>query len=292
MTRYNTRGGILGLTPGENKERDLHWHDASTGTDLSPDGHTLLFNEGGEAAGDDASVYLRGTDGSAAVKLGKGHGAGLSPDGKWVLAIPYGDPAPLVLLPTGAGEPKMLPGNQIHHLHDQVNLLGARWFPDGKRVLFTASEPGHAARCYVQDIAGGDPKPVTPEGVVGVLLTPDGTLVTAADRDGRVALYPIDGGERREIPGVEPAGAPSGYVPIQWSTDGRLLYVYRPDDLPVRVFRIDTVTGRKEVWRELVPADLAGVFSVSPVLITPDGSSYAYSVSRELSDLYLVEGLK
>ncbi len=292
VTRYNARGGILCLTPGEAKERDLHWHDASTGTDLSPDGRTLVFNEGGEAAGNDASVYTRRTDGSAAVMLGKGHGAGLSPDGRWVLTIPYGEPAPLVLLPTGAGEPKVLPSNQIHHLHDQVNLLGARWFPDGKRVLFTGSEPGHAARCYVQDIAEGEPKAVTPEGVVGGLLTPDGMFVTAADRDGRLALYPIDGGERREIPGVEPAGAPSGYVPIQWSTDGRLLYVYRPDDVPVKVFRIDTVTGRKILWKELVPPDLAGVFAVSPVLITPDGSSYAYSFSRELSDLFLVEGLK
>jgi Tol biopolymer transport system component len=292
VTRYNARRGILCLTPGETKERDLHWHDNSIGTDLSPDGRTLVLTEGGAAAGYDFAVYLRQTDGSAAVMLGKGYGAGLSPDGKWVLAIPYGDPAPLVLLPTGAGELKVLPGSRIHHLHDEIHLLGARWFPDGKRVLFTASELGHAARCYVQGIADGDPKPVTPEGVVGSLLTPDGRLVTAVDREGRLALYPIDGGEPRQIPGVEPASTASGYVPIQWSTDGRLLYVYRPYDVPVRIFRVDTVTGRKEVWKELALPDLTGVLWVNPVLITPDGSSYAYSFRRELSDLYLVEGLK
>jgi hypothetical protein len=133
---------------------------------------------------------------------------------------------------------------------------------------------------------------VTPDGVVGSLLTPDGSLVTARDREGRLALFPIDGGEPRQIPGVEPASTASGYVPIQWSTDGRLLYVYRPGDIPVTVFRVDIVTGRKVVWKELVPADLAGVIAVGPVLITPDGSSYAYDFVRELDDLYVIEGLK
>jgi hypothetical protein len=110
--------------------------------------------------------------------------------------------------------------------------------------------------------------------------------------DGKLALYPIGGGEPRPIPGLDPASPASGYVPIQWSTDGRLLYLYRPGDLPAKVFRVDTVTRRREVWKEVAPPDLAGVLWIGPVLITPDGSAYAYTFSRSLSDLYLVKGLK
>ena len=51
-------------------------------------------------------------------------------------------------------------------------------------------------------------------------------------------------------------------------------------------------TGRKELWKEIMPADLVGVKYLPRVALTPDGKSYAYSYYRHLSDLYLVEGLK
>jgi hypothetical protein len=41
-----------------------------------------------------------------------------------------------------------------------------------------------------------------------------------------------------------------------------------------------------------MPFDTAGVVSITPPKITPDGRSYAYSYIRTLSDLYLVEGLR
>jgi len=41
----------------------------------------------------------------------------------------------------------------------------------------------------------------------------------------------------------------------------------------------------------LMPADAGGVSRIGP-LPTPSGESYAYSYSRTLSDLYIVDGLK
>jgi hypothetical protein len=41
-----------------------------------------------------------------------------------------------------------------------------------------------------------------------------------------------------------------------------------------------------------MPGDPAGVTRVPIVVMTPDGRSYAYIVARELSDLYLIRGLK
>lgn len=81
-------------------------------------------------------------------------------------------------------------------------------------------------------------------------------------------------------------------VPVQWSADGRSLFVYRIADVPARIFRLDLSTGRRELWRELIPPDLAGTSDIGNVQITPDGRAYAYYYGQILSDLYLVEGLK
>jgi len=46
------------------------------------------------------------------------------------------------------------------------------------------------------------------------------------------------------------------------------------------------------VWKELAPVDRAGVYNVAVLSVTPDACWYVYSYVRDLSDLYLVEGLK
>ena len=62
--------------------------------------------------------------------------------------------------------------------------------------------------------------------------------------------------------------------------------------MPAKVYLLDVATGRKELWRELVPADAAGVTQIGTVLPTADGKSCVYSYFRQLSDLFLVRGLK
>jgi Tol biopolymer transport system component len=105
-------------------------------------------------------------------------------------------------------------------------------------------------------------------------------------------IFPLEAGP--DAPGRPVPAAAVGDVPIQWSTDGRSIYMRRAadsDDRKVRIFRVDLETGRWEVWKEIAPAETAGT-SVGGVFMTPDGKSYAYAVSRDLSQLYLVEGLK
>jgi hypothetical protein len=98
-------------------------------------------------------------------------------------------------------------------------------------------------------------------------------------------LHPIDGGESRPIPGIE-----AGEWPIGWSADGRSLYLFR--GLATLVNRLDLVTGRRELLHELVPPDQAGVLPGASLSVSADGKSYAYSFIRNLSELYLIEGLK
>lgn len=283
VTQDSTRLGILARVGGEEKERDLSWLDWSLVSDISADGKTLLFFESGEGGGPGYSVYLRKMDGSPAVRLGEGSASGLSPDGKWALSIvhPLSEPQ-VVVLPTGAGEPKRLP-------RAGLNIQRADWLEDGKGIVFTANEVGHGPRLYVQDIAGGPPRALTPEGYRSFRkgVSPDGKFVVASGPEQRLYLYPLQGGEPTALPGIT-----SLDVPTRWSADGRSLFIFRRGEVPAKVYRLEVATGRRELWKELHPADSAGVVEVSGVCPTPDGTSYAYSYARILSDLFVVEGVK
>jgi hypothetical protein len=167
----------------------------------------------------------------------------------------------------------------------------AAWLPDSRRILFAAAESGRGLRLWVMPIDGGKPKPVTPEGISAALpgfaVTPDGKGVAAIGPDHAVAIFPIDGGTARQVP-----GAAAGEYPLRFTSDGRQLFLWKRGDVPARVSRVDIETGRREVWRDLLPADPAGVERISNVLVTADGKGYAYCYARLLSDLFVVEGLR
>ncbi len=281
----NARLGFLGLLPGETKERDLSGLEWSYGPLLSADGKTAVFTEQGEAGGPGYSVYLRKLDGSAPVRLGEGNALALSPDGRWVLTVLLrSTPPQIVLLPTGAGGPKEFPKDDIDH---SDGLQGA-FLPDGKRILFAGHSPGRPARVFVQDLAGGPAKPVTPEGVVATLLSPDGKSLVTQTPEG-LTLTPLEGGASRPISGSEP-----GDRPLRFTADGRSLFL-RSDkvrELPARLLRLDVTTGRREVWKELMPGDPAGITSLSPADVSEDGKTILFNYGRSLADLYLAEGLK
>jgi hypothetical protein len=78
----------------------------------------------------------------------------------------------------------------------------------------------------------------------------------------------------------------------RWSGDGRSLFVGVRSQLPLKLEKLDLATGRREPWLSLAPPDVAGVFSIADVHLSSDGRAYAYTYSRNLGDLYLVEGLR
>jgi Tol biopolymer transport system component len=278
--------GLLGLAAGETRERDLSALDWSRAPILSADGKTLVFSEEGEAGGPDYSVFIRKMDGSAPARLGEGEGLALSPDGKWVLAgLIRTSPVELVLLPTGAGDPKPLKKSPVG-----ADLTTASFFPDGRKVLFTGSASGRPRRTYEQDIEGGDPRPVTPEGVTGEILDREGRRLVVRGEGGALALLTLEGGATRPLAGSEP-----GDRPLRWSDDGRFLFVRpRRSDaagaLTDRVVRIDLSAGRRELWKEFRPADTSGMSAVNVTAITPDGKTLAATYQRRNSDLYVAEG--
>jgi Tol biopolymer transport system component len=278
---------MAGRGSGESKERDFSWLDYSMLADVSPDGSRILFSEMGSAAGSALdSIFLRRTDGSPPVRLGEGRADALSPDGKWAVAMLLTSPSQLIVLPTGPGEPKRLS-------RDSLDYQRAWWFPDGKRLLVAGSEPGHAVRIFVRDLEGGKLRPVTPEKMEvnpgQSILSPDGHWVAAGESGKKAYLYPVEStaGEPRPIPGIN-----DNEAPIQWSADGHSVYVRRLDEVPARIYRLDLSTGRRELWKQIMPDNPTGVVQIRGVLPSRDGRAYAYNYLRILSGLYVAEGLK
>ncbi|HEY3123120.1 MAG TPA: hypothetical protein VGK70_03565 [Thermoanaerobaculia bacterium] len=172
---------------------------------------------------------------------------------------------------------------------DSINHDGpASFFPNGRRIIFVGSEPGHARRCWLQDLDGGKPRPVTPEGVVGAVLSLDGRFVAARAPEQKPALYPLEAGPPRPIEGLEPSDGP-----LRWSADGKFLFVSPLGrGLPARVYRVEIPSGRRELWKEFTPHDPTGLINLYAAAIIPDGKTLVFGYHHTLSDLYVVEGLK
>ena len=268
-------------------ERELSWLDGSRLVDLSPDGKTLLLTEVGEGAGAGPVVYLRGTDGSPATRIGDGEAFALSPDKKWVLAVSPsgGKPSALVLLPTGPGQPAELVGTR----NDFVDLSGASFLPDGKRIVYSAQTSDGSWHTYIQQISGGKPEAIRSDPImilpVSNPASPDGKYLIVHRRREAVLIRLDGAGPDRILPDLSP---PQDRIP-QWSGDSRHLYVYRPGELPQKVWLYDIDSGQRRLWKE-IPAD-----PTTPgmrVRMTPDGAAWITESRRYLSQLYVVDGLR
>jgi len=279
-TVEDARVGILGLAPGAKQERDLSWFEASRIYDISTDGKMILFVELFYGTLRNAAIYLRRTDGTQSVRLGEGNRPALSPDGKWVVCIVSdGAQTRLTLLPTSAGEARTVGASGMHY--ERVE-----WFPDGRRILFEGNQPNRPLRTFVQDLNGGKPVPLTPEGLDATRVSPDQRYVTAVS-EGKLSLFPISGNEPKVITTLE-----TGESVVSWSGEGRYLFLKKlAAPAVLNIYRLDVATGRRDLWKELKTPDPVGV-QIGQVVMTPDGNSYAYSFQRDISNLFLIEGLR
>jgi WD40 repeat protein len=281
VVAHHFRIGIRGAPSGGKEERELGWYDWSVLSDLTPDGHKVLFEEAGDGGGPNYTVFVRDSDGAPPVRIGEGVGLAISPDGKWVITQ-SAKGGPLRLVPTGAGEARQL-------THDKVNYEKVRWLTGGKTLLASGVESGHGSRDYLIAAANGDSRAITPEGVVGVEVSRDGRSAAVLGPDGKWGIWPLDGGGLRLIQGLD-----SNYRVSGWSPDGASVFAVpaRQSDKTGTVYRVNIVSGKMELLRTFGEGLEAGTVSASGSYMSADQGAYAYRYTQILSQAYVVRGMK
>jgi hypothetical protein len=271
----------MATSADKGKALDISWHDWDIAKDISRDGQSVLFEDASEAAPADYAVAIRKIDGSSPIQLGEGSAGGLSPDGKWAIAILYGNPVRVKLYPIGPGQPLDVPvaGLDVHN-------GSSHFLPDGKSITLNANEPGRGIRCYLVGLDGSKPVPITPEGVTGGLVSSDGQFMISSGGPA-VAVYPIAGGAPHSIPGLE-----ADFTAVQWTEDNQSVYGYIPGKIPTMVYKVNLETGEKTIVQQLQPETTTGVVRISPVVLTRDASRFAYSYYQVFSVLYVISGLR
>ncbi|HXW89597.1 MAG TPA: protein kinase [Terriglobales bacterium] len=271
--------GIRALAPGTREERELGWFGWSLLAAIAPDGRKALFFDVGEAGGTNYTVFLRDTDGAPPATLGQGRALALSPDAKWIVTQPARGGS-LNLVPTGAGQSKTL-------THDSVNYNRVSFLPDGKWLLASGIEAGHGERDYLIAVNTGDSKPVTPDGISGVRLSPDGRAAAVRGPDGKWGVWPLDGSSMRPIPRLT-----SEYDVVNWSSDGGSVYVEPIQTGKIaKIYKVNVTTGKMDPWKTL-GTEAAGIQFVSAPLISAEGNAYAYTYAYQTSQAYVVTGLR
>ena len=131
-----------------------------------------------------------------------------------------------------------------------------RWSRDGKRILFTGVQPGHARQIYILSSDGGGLRAVLPEGREGASAdwSPDDTQIVVSMRDVKIPpkfgiyLFKPQTGEFTLLPDSR------GFAEPRWSPDGR--YIAALDESKHHLVLYDFQT--KE-WRLLAEGGLIGI---------------------------------
>ncbi|MBK9065215.1 MAG: protein kinase [Acidobacteria bacterium] len=310
VNRLSHRSQIACALGGDSRPRDLASLGSSLLGDLSPDGKKVLLTYRGPGAqSSEGDVVLRPTDGDSFVRLGRGAGMALSPDGRWAAAVLWGNDAftriwasekpsgapprtdsppvvvdSIVLLPTGAGDSRTLPMGGLAI----IRAIG--FHPDHRRLIVSGSNLGEAERIWSREMEGGaPPRPISPPGLYALssaFLSPDGRWAAAVDGDDALWLVPVDGGEPKRMPGVE-----DGEMFAGWAGDGKAIHVFRYSGKLI-IHRVEFPTGVRRQWKEAFLPDTISAQEPSRVVVARDADAWAAGYESLLGELYVVAGLK
>jgi Tol biopolymer transport system component len=154
----------------------------------------------------------------------------------------------------------------------------ASFFPDGQRILFTGLEARDEAviRSFVQNVNTGEVHPLTEEGTTALRVSQDGKRVITLQPDQIFYIQGLEGGEPKAIAGLE-----TDDEPIQWSDDGRVVFVKGAGEFATKIYRVNIDTGGRQEWRVIDPPNKVGLvgLELNPggILITPDGKVCVYT---------------
>jgi eukaryotic-like serine/threonine-protein kinase len=274
----NERIIVMVTTPEFPQPRDFTAMDWAYGARFSSDSKQILIGDQHSSAM--YGTFLRNLDGSPAVRLGDGDPLDLSADGKWAITRLPVSPDQILLLPTGAGEPRQL-------THTNVTHLDARWLPDG-RIVAVGNEPGHREHTFLVDLKGNE-SPLTPEGMRALAASPDGKRLLVFNADAsEYQMFPMDGGAVQKVTQLQ-----KGDFPFDFTADGAGIFVRRQGaNREVEIWRIELASGKRTLLRTITPGEVPAITRALGGIISPDGKSFAMTYVRELSTEFVVDGLK
>ncbi len=250
---------------------------------MTRDGSRICYTDERVEAGRWYSVIVRDTDGSAAIRVGPGWCADLSPDGSWALGVVSKDPPELWAYPIGPGQPRRLDGGRF-------TVVDSATFGAADRVLVCGRLRDGGAGCLAQTL-DGDPAAAEPiPGAVLARLSPDGgRLVDNVNRgDADVAVL-VPGSDPVPVAGLKPTDA---YVD-GWSPDGTALRVvggFPPNGFYVD--RLQLADGSRVRLIERSWPDAQRTRYDGSLACAADPTTYAFGLRDSQSQLYEASGVR
>lgn len=259
-------------------ERDISWLDWSRAVAIARDGNAVLFDESGEGGGKHYSVYLYRTDTRSPERLGDGRAMDLSDDGQWALTQNAGDATKLTLVSVSTAQRKPISGSGLAY-------RWAKFFPDGKEILFAGGYPKQPPGIYRQGITSSSPTLVK----AGIEL--DSAIIDANGRlaagcDGfHIIVLDLSNGNARSI------NTPQCVTPAAFM-DAQTILTRHQDNGSIVLELLNLTTGQIRPYRRYAPPDVTGSSYLLPLHIAKDLQTFAYSRMQSLSDLFAVSGWK
>jgi Tol biopolymer transport system component len=225
----------------------------------------------------------------------------ISPDGKQVLAVEYGDESQLVLLPVGGGSPTTISGTD--------GADSGSFSPDGTQVVFSLADGASslAAGIYTVSVSGGTPKRLvtTPANDTDSIpqYSPDGTKIAFArdafdnngDETDTLELMPAGGGTPKPLATDVLASYVEGGR-ISFSPDGTKL-VYAGDDnsgifiVPASGGNATQLTSDEDYWPSFSSDGSKVIFSRDATSDDADDNadSPVFSNDNDIEELWTVD---
>lgn len=100
-------------------------------------------------------------------------------------------------------------------------------------------------------------------------------------------MLSLDDGTVHPVAGMAPDD-----VPVDWTADGTSVIVEKSGVVPARLERVNVTTGMRTLVRQVEVDDLAGVMYQRSFSVLDDGRSYAYTLWRQVSRLFVVRGAR
>ena len=259
--------------------KDLTWLGFSQVSDLSADGRSVLFVDGGATA-KSYGTWSRSLDGGEAVRLGSATSGKFSPDEHSIIALTpqSAGPEQLVLVPVGPGETRQLTFSNASHAMPS--------FAGPKTILFVRSHAGTSEVWTIQTDGTGA-RSLGAEGCDMPSPSPSGRsfVCRAGVAKNALYVYPMEKGAGRKLYEVPDRNT---FVAARWNGTGDRIFAVTDD---LRLLTVDAATGRTVAEEAVDLGGAVGSDSLIAAAMSPDATVQVYSFERFSSGLYLAYGL-